>query len=176
MISLALYAAAMIQCGPGNASSFRVAPDSLVTVAHALRATNSGCTLNGWRLPKPAIVDASADFALYRGVKWPKASLPVACEPLVPGAQYVAQAYRDGSPVRIKATATGQRYGGREVMRASPRFLPGTSGAPILNTSGAVVAFVLGYDPNGKASFARSVLDTPLCHSTKIPQEAPFQP
>lgn len=164
----------VIRCQRGEGTAFRIG-SNVVTVSHVWKARK--CKVGGAANLKAISVNPATDFALLESPEESTTTLEISCEPLRKGETYNAIGYLSGKLTVIPAQITGQVITPEEfpdfgqigygtnvfVGQGGRQFTNGLSGGPVLNSKGQVVAIVIGYDENGKGSFARAVINTPLC-------------
>lgn len=152
-----------VNCDEGSGSAFRVGGNHWMSVAHVTGLHH--CTING----APITVteqDGARDFSRFDTRQAMPNGLKVNCHGFIPGQWYWSTGFALGKPFQT-AIALYATYAhapnGMRVLIGPFTVIPGMSGGPIMDGSGAVVGTVNAYLPGTGISFSRELKTTSVC-------------
>jgi hypothetical protein len=152
-----------VDCLEGRGSAFRVGGVHWLSVAHvtALHA----CSIDN----QPITVteqDGKRDFARLDAGIMPANGFKINCGGFIPGHWYYAVGFPHGGAIQV-ALALYATYAkssdGRRILLGDYTVIPGMSGGPIMDETGAVVGTVNAYIPGTPISLSRELKDTSVC-------------
>ena len=149
-------------CAGGKGTAFRIGPTTLVTAEHV--SAIGGCTVDG--IPFTATPEKDLDVAILDYPLPRLGGMRINCEGFKPGRYYFAVGYAKGWPwqTMVVLYATYRKAdNGQRMLLGSPTVIPGQSGGPVMDETGAVVGVVNAYSPFFPISFSRELKDTSLC-------------
>lgn len=152
-----------VDCAEGSGTAFRVGANHWLSVAHVTRL--HACEIGG----QPIAVteqDSTNDFSRLDTPNGVPNGFRVNCGGYVPGHWYWAIGYAKGLPFQtaIVVYATFAKWAdGRRILVGPYAFIPGMSGGPVLDITGAVVGTVNAYIPGTGISISRELKDTSVC-------------
>lgn len=125
--------------GNVTGSAFKVGPDTYITAEHVV--SQGVCFVAGQRVTVTS-TDERTDYATFTGPASP-AVLRTTCAGFKPGRTYVARGYPGGGSYNIFAPwqAVNAKIRGFQVFMAADS-IPGMSGGPLLDETGAAVGVV----------------------------------
>jgi hypothetical protein len=152
-----------VVCLGGKGTAFRIGPDRFASVAHV--TNNDTCSIDG--KPISGVQERSIDFSTIALPNDGQDGLKIDCGGFVPGQWYWATGYAYGAPFQtnIALYATYVKVNGMRMFYGPRTVIPGMSGGPIFNASGAVVGTVNAYHPLLGTSYSVELKDTELCRS-----------
>jgi hypothetical protein len=152
-----------VNCDEGSGSAFRVGANHWLTALHVAALTH--CEIDG----APVTVterDEANDFARMDTPLGVPNGYRINCSGFVPGRWYWASGFANGAPFQtgIAVYATYARdASGKRVLIGPNDFIPGMSGGPVMDESGAVVGMVNAYVQGTPISLSREMRDTSMC-------------
>lgn len=147
-----------VVCEDRKGTAVKIGDDSYITAAHV--AVASGCEIDGTPVVNVE-VDTARDYAIVRGPS-SRRSAKYSCRGFLPDTEYLGVGYAFGwknltyQPLR----SSGFKVVGEPTQMFTGEVIPGMSGGPVFDRSGAVVGIVNMRWP------ARSLplKETSLCH------------
>jgi hypothetical protein len=152
-----------LSCAEGSGTAFRVGENHWLSVAHVTSLHD--CEIDG----APVTVteqDGTNDFSRLDTPLGVPNGFKVNCGGFVPGRWYWAVGHAQGAPFQtaLAVYATFARYpDGKRILIGPNDFIPGMSGGPVMDDSGAVVGLVNAYIPGTPISLSRELRDTSMC-------------
>jgi hypothetical protein len=153
-----------VDCLEGTGTAFRVGANHWLSVAHVTRL--HACTIDN----QPITVteqDGGNDFSrLDTPMTVNFNGFRINCGGFKPGQWYWAIGYAKGLPFQtaIAVYATFAKWtDGRRILIGPYAFIPGMSGGPVLDITGAVVGTVNAFVPGTGISISRELKDTSVC-------------
>jgi hypothetical protein len=151
-----------VDCVEGRGTAFRVGSTHWISVAHV--ASLHGCTVDGAPIAVTQL-DYVRDFARF-DTKGSGNGLRVNCGGFVAGEWVWAIGHARGLPFQT-AMALYVTYAkmpdGKRILIGPATVIPGMSGGPLLDSSGAVVGTINAYIPGTEISLSRDLRDTSIC-------------
>lgn len=152
-----------VSCFGSRGTAFRIGPQTMVSAEHVTRAVK--CIIEGEAFT--AVQDEGLDFVV---ITVPPAlrragGMRINCDGFVPGQYYFATGYARGMPwqQQVVVRAMDQKADGQTVLYGWPTFIPGQSGGPVMDRTGAVVGIVNRYSPFTPHSLSQELRGTSLC-------------
>jgi hypothetical protein len=152
-----------VDCLEGRGTAFRIGGTHWLSVAHvtALHA----CSIDG----QPITVteqDGKRDFARLDAGIVPQNGMQISCKGFIPGHWYWSVGYPLGGPIQmaIPLYATyAKSPSGLRILLGEEAVIPGMSGGPVMDETGAVVGLVNAYQPGTGISMSRELRETSVC-------------
>lgn len=152
-----------VDCDEGRGTAFRVGQNHWLSVAHVTSLHN--CTIDG----APIAVteqDGTRDFTRLDTHRAVPNGFRINCHGFIPGQWYWSVGFAGGKPYQtaIALYATyAHAANGLRVLIGPYAVIPGMSGGPVMDRTGAVVGTVNAYIPGTGISLSRELKTTSVC-------------
>ena len=150
-------------CDEGKGTAFRIGANHWLSVAHVTSLT--ACKIDGHSLTLTG-QDTGKDFTQFDTDNAVPNGLKVNCGGFIPGHWYWAAGYAEGAPFQtgLAVYATfAKDPSGKRVLIGERAFIPGMSGGPVMDETGAVVGTVNAFYVGTGISLSRELKDTAIC-------------